>query len=212
MILISSVYLAYHKNCFISSRIVLQVGFPRKQILRQTLVYKMFIQERPWDEHLWKGEGSRSGPREKSSPVANPAASSNTIKRSGAECPFRVVLNWHGMAGHHLPDQSFGMGHPRKGHDIGRGSSAAEAVLAVVDSWRPSADSTFCSWDSTSFPEGRWGSALQNLPHTRYFSLHFWGLPYYVADANCGLGLSSGYPPQTGLWPLVLQIHILPAP
>ena len=61
-------------------------------------VYKMFIQEHPWDQHLWKGGGNRSGSREKSSPVANPAASFNTMKSSGAECPFRVVLNWHGVA------------------------------------------------------------------------------------------------------------------
>ena len=223
MILKSSVYLTYLKNCFMTSRIVLQVGFSKKQILRQTfflvlllfshsvvsdslrprglqharlprpslsprvcsnscplswwhhptisssvtpfsscpqsfpasgffpmspffvsggqsigasaarsvlpmniqhwfplgltgllslqskglsrvlfLVYNMFIQERPWDQHLWKGGGNRSGSREKSSPAAKPAASFNTMKSSGAECPFRVVLNWHGVAEHPL--------------------------------------------------------------------------------------------------------------
>ena len=63
----------------------------------------MFIQEHPWDQHLWKGGGNRSGSREKSSPAAKPAASFNTMKSSGAECPFRVVLNWHGVAEHPLP-------------------------------------------------------------------------------------------------------------
>ena len=36
-------------------------------------------------------------------PVANPAASFNTVKSSGAECPFRVVLNWRGVAEYPLP-------------------------------------------------------------------------------------------------------------
>lgn len=68
---------------------MLQVGFSREQIQRWSSVYKMFTQEHPWDHHLWKVERSRSEMREKSSPDANPAAPSNTVKSSGARMAFQ---------------------------------------------------------------------------------------------------------------------------
>ena len=43
MILKSSVYLMYLKNCFMASRIVLQVGFSKKQILRQTSFFSFVV-------------------------------------------------------------------------------------------------------------------------------------------------------------------------
>ena len=219
MILKSSVYLMYLKNCFMASRIVLQVGFSKKQILRQTsffsfvvaqslsrvwlfgipwtaahqaslsftipwsllklmsielmmpsnhlivchpllllssifpsirifsnesvlcirwpkywasaagsvlslniqdwlplgltgllslqskglsrvffLVYKMFIQEHPWDQHLWKGGGNRSGSREKS--CCKPSCLIQYHKELWGWMPFQSCsqLAWGGWA------------------------------------------------------------------------------------------------------------------
>ena len=51
MILKSSVYLMYLKNCFMASRTVLQVGFSKKQILRQTSFFSFVVVQSL--SHVW---------------------------------------------------------------------------------------------------------------------------------------------------------------
>ena len=60
----------------------------------------IFIWECPWDQYLWKrGEGHRSGQREKLSSDAGPktalAGPKGTLE---LEWPFRAVLSWAKMA------------------------------------------------------------------------------------------------------------------
>ena len=62
------------------------------------LVYKMFIQEHPWDQHLWKGGGNRSGSREKS--CCKPSCLIQYHKELWGWMPFQSCsqLAWGGWA------------------------------------------------------------------------------------------------------------------
>ena len=64
-----------------------QIGFPRKQTLRQSSESRVFSTLCLCDHHVWKGEeGSRNGNREKSSKDAGPVTVS--LNPSGS-CPWK---------------------------------------------------------------------------------------------------------------------------